>query len=153
MPHQGSRCNGRGDRSSRERRAEDALELTKICANTLRSSHANPRPIHPSICCCKLTRSTLPSGSLRPSLPRVFSGNPLRSNPEEPGGPKPLEWLTPSRSLRGLWPSSKASVVNREKRCQPKNRDFFREDASGTHAINADAQQIRCTSLIRRHLR
>jgi hypothetical protein len=41
-------------------------------ATTLRRSHAIPWPVHRSIRSCKLTQPTLSSGSMWPSLPRVF---------------------------------------------------------------------------------
>jgi len=70
------------------------LEFPRARASSVRSSHASLPLTHRSIRSFKFTRSTLPSGSSWPSLPRVFSGHPLRLRSEEPGGPKPLEWLT-----------------------------------------------------------
>jgi hypothetical protein len=53
---------------------DTGVACRKNVATILRISHAIPRPVHRSICSCKLTRPTLSSGSSWPSPPRMFSG-------------------------------------------------------------------------------
>jgi hypothetical protein len=53
---------------------DTGVAFRKNMATILRISHAIARPLHRSICSCKLTRPTLSSGSSSPSPPRMFSG-------------------------------------------------------------------------------
>ncbi len=122
MPHHGSRCKGIADRETSGPGADTGVAFRRSMATSLRTSHAIPRPVHRFIRSCKLTRPTLSSGSLWPSLPRVFSRRLLIAASKNQAGRCHLN----DQQMRACRARYNPSVVNREKRCQPKNAPIFR---------------------------
>jgi hypothetical protein len=102
VPHHGSRCSGIALRVSRADGTDGCFALPRICANSLRATHASPWLTQRSTCSLKFTRSTLPNGSLRRARYFVFLAGRFHTRWEEPGAGAPwlVDYLSSMRDKR-----------------------------------------------------